>query len=147
MRQAVRLMHPYRVHPGATNRVHLFRPRKKKGVGVGEKAGALVPDGIEQMLIKLGRDEPSGALLSKDGQAFERMGYFIAAVADFSVAKAPTKDQGPKKASDWVKWSKEMHEEGVAFAQAAKTKSPAAVTKAAAKVNTTCNNCHSVFRE
>jgi hypothetical protein len=127
--------------------MHLFRPRKKKGIGVGEKAGAITPDGIEQLILALGRDEPSQAMVTKDAKALQRVGYVSAAIGEFATAKPPEKDMGEKKVSKWLQWSKEMREAAVAFARSVNTKSPAAVHKAAMKLNDSCNNCHTVFRE
>jgi len=127
--------------------MHLFRPRKKKGIGVGDKAGAITPDGIEQQLIALGRDAPPAALLAKEGAALERMGHVTAAIGEFTIAKAPEKDMGKKKAKDWVTWATEMRDASLDFAKVARGGNPASVHKAAAKVNAACNNCHSVFRE
>jgi len=126
--------------------MHLFRPRKKKGIGVG-KAGAIIPDGIEQQFIKLGRDAPSQGGLNKEAAALEHMGYITAAVAEFTLVKTPEKDMGNKTVKEWTKHAKEMREASVAFAEAAKSKAPAAVYKAAERVNGACNSCHSVFRD
>jgi hypothetical protein len=127
--------------------MHLFRPRKKKGIGVGEKAGAINPDGIEQQLLALGRDEPSKAMVTKDAKALQRVGYVAAAIGEFALAKPPEKDMGEKKVSKWLQWSKDMREAAVGFADSVKTNSPAAIHKAAMKLNDSCNNCHTVFRE
>jgi hypothetical protein len=127
--------------------MHLFRPRKKKGIGVGEKEGAITPDGIEQLILSVGRDEPSRAMVTKDAKALERVGYVSAAIGEFAIAKPPEKDVGEKKVSKWLQWSKEMRDAAVAFAKSAKTQSPAAVHKAAMKLNDSCNNCHTVFRD
>jgi hypothetical protein len=127
--------------------MNLFKPRKKKGIGVGDKPGVANPDGIEQKLIALGRDAPSGTTLTKEAKALQKMGYVMAAVAEFATAKAPEKDMGKKKVKDWTMWATEMREGSVAFADAAKSNSPAEVHKAAVKLNGACNNCHSVFRD
>jgi hypothetical protein len=126
--------------------MHLFKPRKKQGLGVGTKPGALTPDGIEQMLITLGRDAPTQAMVAKGAKDLERMGYITAAVAEFSIAKPSEKATGAKK-SDWTKMAKEMREMSIGFAEAAKSKSPASVKAAAEKLNGACNSCHTVFRE
>jgi cytochrome c556 len=40
-----------------------------------------------------------------------------------------------------------MREAGIAFAKAAQSKGAQEIKTAAGKVNATCNNCHSVFKE
>jgi hypothetical protein len=127
--------------------MHLFRPRKKKGIGVGKTPNTVIPDGIEQQLLKLGRDESTQASLNKEAAALEHMGYHTAAIADFAIAKPPEKDEGKKTAKEWTTAAKEMREASLAFVEAAKSKSPTAVHKAAEKLNNACNSCHSVFRE
>ena len=123
----------------------VFKPRTKKGVGVGAKPGAIQPDGIELQLNKISRDAPSQNAANKDAAGFEKMSYVIAAVAEVAMAKLP-KDDGKKKAKDWLKWSKEMREAAPDLATAAKSKSPAEIQKAAMKINNACNSCHSVFK-
>jgi hypothetical protein len=127
--------------------MHLFRPRNKKGIGVGEKAGSITPDGIEQQLLALGRDEPSKAMVTKGAKALQRMGFAAAAIGAFASAKPPEKDMGEKKVSKWLQWSADMQAAAIAFAGSVKTNSPSAVHKAAMKLNDSCNNCHTVFRE
>src|SRR4051812_11716744 len=53
--------------------MHLFKPRNKKGLGVGEKAGANpAKDGIEVALRDLARDVPAG--VAKQADALETTG-------------------------------------------------------------------------
>ena len=125
----------------------LFRPRKKKGIGVGKTANAIQPDGIEMQYIKLGKDELSQSQLNTEATALEHMGYNTAAVAEFAIAKPPEKSEGKKTPQAWAGYAKEMRDAALAFADAAKSKSPTSVHKAADKVNNACNSCHSVFRD
>lgn len=126
--------------------MHMFRPRNKGGLGVGEKAGANpAKDGIEVMLRDLARDVPGG--VAKQADALEITGYWIAALGEVSHAKAPTKDAGKKTKKAWQGWSDDMRAAGIAFAKAAKGKGAQEIKTAAAKVNASCNNCHSVFKE
>jgi len=127
--------------------MNVFKPRKKKGLGVGDKAGAVIPDGIEQQLLKLGRDELSRANLDKEAAALQHMGYNTAAVAEFALAKPPEKASGKKSAKEWTTYAKEMRKASIEFVEAVKSKSPTAVHKAAEKLNTACSSCHSDFRD
>src|SRR5262245_9214691 len=100
----------------------LMKPRKKSGVGVGEKPGAINPDGIEQMLLKLGRDAPPAGTLAKEAAAYEQMGYRVAAIAEVAHAKAPGKDSGKKLKKDWISWSNDMRDAALELSAAAKAK-------------------------
>ncbi|MCI0684408.1 MAG: hypothetical protein L0Y71_20040 [Gemmataceae bacterium] len=124
----------------------LFKPRKKGGYGVGDKPGAINPDGIEQMLIKIGRDAPAKGTLNKDSAAYEKLGYRTAALGLIALARTPPTDMGKKTRKDWMAWSDDMVKIGLQFAAAAKAKGPADVKTAAAKLNNACNSCHTVFR-
>ncbi len=124
----------------------LFKPRKKEGYGVGDKPGAVNPDGIEQMLLKVGRDAPAAGFLNKESAAMEQMGYRIAAMGLIASAKGPPKVGAKGTAKDWNGWSNETVAGGLAIAEAAKAKGGANVKTAATKLNNACNSCHTVFR-
>jgi hypothetical protein len=124
----------------------MFAPRKRGGFGVGEKPNAIIPDGIEQMLIKIGRDAPAAGTLNKDSAAYEQMAYRTAAIAEVALAKAPAKDMGKKLKKDWISWSNDMRDAALELAAASKSKSGAAVKAAASKLNNSCNSCHSIYR-
>jgi Cytochrome C' len=124
----------------------VFKLREKHGIGVGPKANAIVPDGIELKLLAIGRDAPGQATVNKEAEALEKMAYVIAAVAEVAIAKPPAKDEGKKKRKDFIKWAKDMREAAPGLAAAAKSKSPAEIQKAAAKINSTCSTCHSIFK-
>jgi len=124
----------------------VFKLREKHGIGVGTKPNAIVPDGIELKLLAIGRDAPGQATANKEAEALEKMAYVIAAVAEVAIAKPPAKDDGKKKKKDFIKWAKDMREAAPGLAVAAKSKSPAEIQKAAAKINSACTNCHSVFK-
>jgi hypothetical protein len=124
--------------------MHTLKPREKGGIGVGMVA-TKKSDGIEVRLRDIARDAPSN--MAKDAAALEQMGYDTAAVALVAKAKAPARDMGKKKVSDWKRWSDEMYADSVALAKAAEGKGAQNVKTAATKVNQTCTACHSVFRE
>lgn len=127
--------------------MNLMRPRKIKdgkvegGLGVGDKPGAITPDGIEQKLVIMGRDAPSAAKAQKEAAALQKMSHVVAAIAEVAIAK-PDK----KKPKEWLRYAKEMREAAPKLAEAAKSKSPAELKKAAELINNACNNCHSVFK-
>jgi len=124
----------------------LLKPRKKNGVGVGKVPGAIVPDGIEQMLITLGRDAPGAGTMAKQAEALEEMSYVISAIAEVAIAKPPTKFAAKQNKKDWMTWSTEVRSSALEFAKAAKAKGAQDVHSAAKKMNNACNSCHTVFR-
>ncbi|MSQ94401.1 MAG: hypothetical protein EXR98_07575 [Gemmataceae bacterium] len=126
--------------------MHMFRPRNKGGLGIGEKPMANpTKDGLEVYLRDLARDVP--ATIAKQSEALETSGYWIAAMAELGHAKAPTKNMGKKTIKAWTDGMTDMRAAGIAFAKAATTKGAQEIKTAAAKVNATCNNCHSVFKD
>jgi hypothetical protein len=125
----------------------LFKKRKKGEFGVGDKPGAIVPDGIELKLLEMGRDAPTAAQAAKESAALQRMAYRTAAIVEFALAKGPPgpdKDGATKKL--WVESSKAGRDAALELAKAAREKSPAALKAAAVKVTTSCNNCHAEWR-
>jgi hypothetical protein len=126
--------------------MHMFRPRNKGGLGIGEKAMANpTKDGLEVYLRDLARDVP--ATIAKQSEALETSGYWIAAMAELGHAKAPAKNMGKKTIKAWNDGMTDMRAAGIAFAKAATTKGAQEIKTAAAKVNATCNNCHSIFKD
>jgi len=128
------------------NLMHLFQLRSKKGLGVGLKAGAVMPDGIEKKVEMLADKPLAAKALADEAVGLEQMGYAMAALGEVSLAKPPEKDMGKKKVKDWVKWSEDLRDASLLLAEAAKKKDAAMLQKAADKANTSCNKCHDVFR-
>jgi hypothetical protein len=128
------------------NVMAVFKLREKNGLGVGSKRDGIVPDGIELKLLGIARDAPGQNAANKEAEALEKMAYVIAAVAEVALAKPPDRDEGKKKKKDFIRWAKDMRDAAPGLAVAAKSKSPAEIQKAAAKINSACTNCHSVFK-
>jgi len=128
--------------------MHLFKPRSKKGLGVGAKPGEILPDGIELKLLKLADPKQgiSAAAVKKEGPALEEMGFVMAAIAEVAMQKPPSKDSGKKTKRDWMTWSKEMRDGAIKLGEAARAQSAPEVKSAAAKLNDSCANCHAVFK-
>ncbi len=103
-----------------------------------------IRDGIEQMLLKIGRDAPSAGTLKKDGAAFEQMGFRIAALGMIAGAKGAPKTGAKGTVKDWNGWANDTVAGGIALADAAKAKGGADVKTASSKLNNACNSCHTV---
>jgi cytochrome c556 len=130
--------------------MHLMSKRdpagKAKVFGVGKKPGAVQPDGIEAKVQNLAKPK-SQKQIDQESADLVDMAYRIAAIAEIAHAKPPEKEDAKKKKKDWMEWSGDMKKAAVQLADAAKTKKPAEVKTAAAKLNTACNACHGVFRD
>ena len=125
--------------------MEFFKKRDKGGWGVGSKPGVVtVGDGIELKLIALGRDAPAAGTLKKEGEAYEETGYIIAAIGEVTKARPDPKAKGKK---DWAGWSEDMVQGGLKFSEAAKKMGAQDVKAAAAKLNASCNACHSMYRK
>jgi hypothetical protein len=127
--------------------MHVFSLRRSKGLGVGSKPGTIMPDGIEAKIMDMAKKPMDAKKLAEEADALVQMGYVAAAVGQVAHAKPPEKDEGKKKKSDWLKWSKAMNEAALEFATTVKGKKPADVHKAALKLNASCTNCHTVFKD
>jgi hypothetical protein len=127
----------------------LLKPRGDGGLGVGTKAGAITPDGIEKKLIDMtGKHPVAQAQAASQADALARMGVEVAAVAEVAQHKCPVpKKEGPKDPKDWQTWCQDMRQGGLDLADAAKSKDAAKIKTAASKLNSSCTNCHAVFRD
>jgi hypothetical protein len=122
--------------------------RKNGGLGIGDKEGAVTPDGIEAKLIGMAKKPMGKSELDKQAADLEKAAYVMAGIADVAVHKCPVqKKQGEKDPAAWKKWCDEMRDGSLELAAALKKKDETAVKNAAAKVNSSCNNCHGIFRD
>ncbi len=119
----------------------LFKKRDKGGLGVGSKPGVVTPDGMESKLVALGRDAPSITTLKKEADALEEMGYTVAAIGLI------TKSKPAPKAKEWSGWCDDLVTGGQKLSAAAKSQTAAELKSVAAKINASCNACHSAYRK
>jgi hypothetical protein len=130
--------------------MHVFAPRAKKGLGVGDKPGTVKPDGIELKIQALG-DMKNKPLTKKQIDAesadIKKMALVTAAVAEVTLTAAPKKDMGKLKAKDWIKWSEEMRDSAVKLAEAAEKKNEKLLQPIARTLDGSCTSCHEVFRK
>jgi hypothetical protein len=127
--------------------MHLFRPRSKGGLGWGSKASKPdASDGLEKKIQEFTKTVPAAAAGQKDvnGEA----ATWIAALAELTLAKTPAKD-GPagKTKKAWIGWSNDLRDAAAELSKASASGNPAAISKAANKVNNACVSCHSKFKE
>jgi hypothetical protein len=130
--------------------MHMFKPRKKDGkggIGWGTEPGANpAKDGLEVRIRDLARDVPAG--FAKEKSAAEVSGYWVAAIAELTIAKGwAEKDTGKKTKKAFNDMSVEMRDAAVAFAKAAASGGGQEVKTAADKLNNVCSRCHSIFKD
>jgi hypothetical protein len=128
----------------------LFRPRAGKGggLGVGRKAVAVQPDGIEAKIKALARAAPAAAELEEQGDALVRMAEVTAAVAEVIRHKCEVQRKtGRLDPQDWERWSGGMRQASLELAEAVRAKDAARVPAVAARLYANCTSCHRIFRE
>jgi hypothetical protein len=121
--------------------MHLFKPKAKKGLGVGPKG-----EGIEQKLMALGK-RTDKADVSANAAAYEKMAQITLAIAKVTDAHAPKEKKAGQDPKKWKEYVAEMKAGATDLAAAAKEADAAKVKTAANKTITACNDCHAMFRD
>ncbi len=131
------------------NLLKLRNPAAKvQGMGVGKVPGAIKPDGIEAKIISLTKVPMIKATLEKQQADLIRMAEITAAIASVATHQPTvTEKQGKKDPKVWKELSKDMYESSKELIKALKDKDPVAVKNTANKLNGTCTECHSIFRD
>jgi hypothetical protein len=124
-----------------------FKLRKDKGIGVGDKAGAITPDGIEAKFVNIGKKQMTAKEITDQGEALVKAAHATNVIGKVALAKAPGKKVGAKDPKDWKQWSDDMIKSSDELAKALKSKDPKGILAAVKNVNASCNNCHGVFRD
>jgi hypothetical protein len=130
--------------------MHLLKLRKSKGFGIGDKKGAYKEneDGIEAKIIGLGNKALTAKDLGTQSKDLVDAAYRTAAIAEVALGKCPVdKKQGEKDPKKWRSWTEEMRKSAVELASAAQAKNAKSIKTVASKLNSTCNDCHAVFRD
>ena len=124
-----------------------FKLRTKKGFGVGDKPGAIEPDGIELKLDNIEQKGINAATLKKEADALIQAAYRSAAIAEVAHKRGWTEaNKGKKTKEAWTKLSAEMRDASTSFADAVKGGNADKVKTAAGKLNSSCSACHAIFK-
>jgi soluble cytochrome b562 len=123
-----------------------FKPRDKGGVGVG-KPGAFVFDGIEQELLAIGKKPLTPDKAAAQKADLHRMAQVMLAVAYIAPSYCPKTDEPGKPIKDWMRLADDMKKQSKELAEAIQNGDPKTVKTAAARLNRTCETCHSEFRD
>jgi len=126
--------------------MHVLSLRSKGGFGVGDKAGAWKPDGIEGQILSLKQKVMPEKDLKAKAADLKRLAYVTLAVTEITAAATPKKNDGKKKITDWQKYTKEMLEATKEFTAGVEMGDNKAVFNAAKKLDSSCTSCHQDFR-
>jgi hypothetical protein len=130
--------------------MYSFKPRDKNGVGIGEKPGTVSPDSIElYLLLHMGKKKLPAGTLEKNRDAFIKMTQLTGDIAEITEFYKPKTNKPGKPIKDWEKFTKEMQEGSKDLLKALEPKKPdpAKVFDAAQRLNSSCVDCHAVFRD
>ena len=124
-----------------------FKPRSKGGLGVGPTADAIKPDGIEQKFIDLGKSKKglSKTDLAKQADALAKAADATKAISDVTMLYADK--EGKKNPTKWKQYVGEMKQSADDLSKAARKHDSDGIKKAVTKLNDSCINCHSDFRD
>lgn len=122
--------------------MHLFKPKSKGGIGVGPKG-----DGIEIKIINLAKKALPAAQLTKEAEDLITMAKQTKAIGDVNAFYGPTMKRAGKDPAEWKKYNEEMKQFSLELIAAVKGGKPDDVKKAANSINSSCVNCHTVFRD
>ena len=119
-----------------------YKPRNKRGLGVGSKPSVVRPDGIEQKLYAIARDGIAPLQLAKEGEALTEAARMMAAIAEVTQYMWRGKDIGQQREARWIELATGVRDGARDLAAAAKKMDVMAVKAAAVKITNNCNNCH-----
>ncbi len=125
----------------------LFKPKSKRGVGVGDLTKAGHKDSIELLIRDYTIKSPTKAEVEKYNKELIKAANITAIIAEMTPNWAPIKDSGPKTKAKWLELTKEMKEGAADLVAGAKAKDEKAVETAAKRLNNSCAECHKIFRD
>jgi hypothetical protein len=103
-------------------------------------------NGIEEKIRLLSIKELTAAGMKKEAKELELLGYRSAVVGALSWYNAPATKKDKKDPDDWRTYAVQTRDNGVALAQAAQKGDTMALLKASNALNSSCSQCHTVFR-
>ena len=123
-----------------------FKPRNKGGVGVGQP-GAFPFDSVELELLLLSKKGLTPAQMASQKADLHKMAELMEAVSYVAPSYAPKTDETGKPIKDWVRLSDDMKKQSKGLVEAIKGGDPMKVQGAAKALNSTCESCHTEFRD
>lgn len=117
-----------------------FKPKEKGGLGAGSD-----PQGVELKLIKLGK-KPLKDLPTQAGD-LEKTAQLTRGIAEITPSYAGKFTKTPAEAKLWTGYADGMKKGADDLAAAVKAGNANDVQKVANKLNESCNDCHTKFRD
>ncbi len=125
--------------------MHTMKRKDKGGIGVAGVPATTAPkDGIEAQVQELAKGTKTAAQIKMMDPGWTKMAETIKAIGKIS---AHHKVDKPKDQPKWDKYNKDMIEQSEELIKAIKAKNPAMIKAAGSKLNQSCNECHSDFRD
>jgi cytochrome c556 len=127
-----------------------FKPREDGGLGVSPDPNAPRPDNsVELKIIALSSTKTpvTAKALAAQKKDLVRMMHVTAAIALVAPNYAPKKDEPDKKIADWLKLSAAMKKGSQDLLDAINAENPESVQKTALRLSSTCDECHTKFRD
>jgi hypothetical protein len=123
--------------------MRVFKPSRSKGSSsVGPKSWL---DGIEYKIIRLAtRDPMSKEDFAREAKDLVMMSKVTRAVADLLPHYAPKK---PTEKVQWDRATHQMRAAALALGKAVEAGDPSLVKKVAAKLDASCKDCHTEYRD
>jgi cytochrome c556 len=121
--------------------MNLMLPRKgegKGGIGIGDKPGAITPDGIEKKLQDLEKNAPK----PNEVKALEKTADIVLAICYATEGKVPK----GKKPGPFKKYNADFEKTAAAFRDAAKKGDAKGIQAAAKNLNNACVACHNDYK-
>jgi hypothetical protein len=128
-----------------------FKVKMKGGEGIHPVLQNPLPlrtarNGIEEKIIILAKKPRPGTGLAKEADELALLAYRAAVVGELTSFYPPPRGKGKGTPQQWRELSLAMRDAGIALAEAAKKKDADGVFKASSSLNSSCNQCHSDFR-
>jgi hypothetical protein len=104
-------------------------------------------NGVEELIRELARVKKlDPKTLAKAKDELIPVAYRTAVIGSITYQYAPNAKQGMKDPEDWRRWSLDMRDRALDLAAAVSKDDIKEVKEAATRLNTTCTQCHGIFR-
>jgi hypothetical protein len=123
--------------------MQIYKPTPKKGLGVLPRGKG---DGIELKIGSLSKRAAKAQIAKQQKELIFKLGYVNLAMAEVTRLYPPPKKPG-KGAKEWKQYSDDMKKAAKELISALQKNNPAAVKKAATKLDDSCTLCHKDFRD
>ena len=131
--------------------MNLLKTKSKGGEGLAPALqsnirlkGAL--NGVEEKIRALAKKKLSEDRIGTEAEELSLLGYKLAVLGDITIFYSQGAKKGKGTAEEWNRLCNAMRDDSLSLATAAAKKDAQATFKAADKLNSTCTECHSVFR-